>query len=83
MTGDTLPSYLSRTEIFRLRWEEHMNFYRYAVGAAVAAVAVGCGDESARTADSAPDGQLAMASTAGMNHRPADAGPIQVYKSPT
>ena len=59
-----------------------MNFYRFAAGAAVAALATGCGAE-AQSADDMAGGQLAMATADGMTHRPADAGPIQVYKSPT
>ena len=59
-----------------------MNFYRFAAVAAVAALAAGCGAD-AQSADDLPDGQLAMATADGMTHRPADAGPIQVYKSPT
>ena len=65
-----------------------MKLHRTAV-AVVAMLALGCGggdapapgDAAALAA--APDAQLAMATEAGMSHRPQEAGPITVYKSPT
>ena len=63
-----------------------MKFYGLTAGAAIALVAVGCGGESGPEGEAAlpaPDAQLAMASTAGLTHRPAEAGPITVYKTPT
>jgi len=50
-------------------------------------LALGCGSDTSPAVDgdasiaASPDGQLAMAS--GLSHRPAEAGPVTVYKTPT
>ena len=64
-----------------------MKSYRFAAGAFVAMLALGCGSDTSPAVDgdasiaASPDGQLAMAS--GLSHRPAEAGPVTVYKTPT
>ncbi len=62
---------------------------RSLTGAVLALTALGCGNDStpANGEESAlaasPTGQLAMTSATGLAHRPAEAGPITVYKTPT
>ena len=64
-----------------------MKSYRFATGAVVTMLALGCGSDTSPAVEGDasaalnPDGQLAMAS--GVAHRPAEAGPITVYKTPT
>ncbi len=66
-----------------------MKPYGPVAGAVLALTALGCGNDAvpanggeAALAASA-DGQLAMATASGLTHRPAEAGPITVYKTPT